>query len=209
MPVRPRADHGTTAPAGTNGGRGGSTPDPTVVERVVAAVLVELAERGRDGLTMDRVAQRAGVSKTTVYTRWRTKEDLLVAAYRQVAQPLPPLGTGSLRGDIDRLWEVVSAGGADPSYPILLAELLAAASIDETLQPELRRLGDDWNDGIQAMFREAQGRGELADDVDVDLLTEALVAIALHRSLFKVRPIDHTLRAAIDTLVFRSPPPLT
>ena len=44
--------------------------------------------------------------------------------------------------------------------------------------------------------------------VDVDLLTEALVAIALDRVLFKVRPFDETLRAAIDTLVFRSPPPL-
>ena len=206
MPAPRHADHHTPDPPTMNGGRGGSTPDPTVVGRVVVAVLAELAERGRDGLTMDRVAKRAGVSKTTVYTRWRTKDDLVVAAYRQVAQPFPTLDTGSLRGDVDLLWEVVNAGGQDPGYPVLLAELLAAASTDEALRPELRRMGDDWNDGIQTMFRAAQTRGELADNVDIDLLTEALVAIALHRVLFKVRPIDHTLRTAIDTLVFRSPP---
>lgn len=185
---------------------GGSVPDPTITDRVVQAVVAELAECGRDRLSMDRVAKRAGVSKTTVYTRWRSKEDLLVAAYRQVSRPFPTLDTGSLRGDLDLLWQTVLAGAADSRYGIVMAELLGAASTNPELRPVLQAVGDNWNTGIEAMLRAGQERGELDADVDVSLLTDAIVSLTLRRLLFQLRPIDDTLRADIDTFVFHSPP---
>jgi AcrR family transcriptional regulator len=185
---------------------GGSVPDPTVADRVVEATLVELTESGRDRLSMDRVAKRAGVSKTTVYTRWRSKDDLLVAAYRQVSRPFPTLDTGTLKGDFDLLWQTVLAGAADNRYGIVMAELLSAASTNPDLRPVLRAVADSWNAGIEAMLRAGQERGELGEDVDVPLLTDAIVSITLRRLLFQLRPIDETLRADIDTFVFHSPP---
>lgn len=187
-------------------GRGGSTPDPAVADRVVEAVLEELAESGRDHLSMDRVARRAGVSKTTVYTRWRTKDDLLVAAYRRVSRPFPVLGTGTVRGDLDVLLDTVVAGAAGDRYATVLTELLAAAATNPSLRPELRNVADSWETGILAMLQGGQERGELDEDVDLPLLTDAITSLTLRRVLFRLRPLDHTLRADIETLVFRSPP---
>lgn len=185
---------------------GGSLPDPTVTQRVVQAVLEELAESGRTHLTMDRVAKRAGVSKTTMYTRWRTKDDLLVAAYRQSSRPFPPLATGTLRGDIDLLLQAVIAGAADNHYGRVLTELVAAAATNPALQPELQQVADNWNTGIHTMLQAGQDRGELDPDTDLALLTDAIISITLRRLLFRTRPIDATLLADIQALVFQSPP---
>lgn len=191
-------------PTSTRGG--GSLPDPTVEHRVVQAVLEELAESGRANLSMDRVAKRAGVSKTTVYTRWSTKEDLLVAAYRQSSRPFPALATGTLRGDLDLLLKAVIAGAADNHYGRVLTELLSAAGTDPSLQPELQRVAGNWNTGIQDMLQAGLDRGELDADTDVALLTDAIISITLRRLLFRSRPIDATLSADIHSIVFRSPP---
>ena len=185
---------------------GGSVPDPTVAHRVVQAVLEELAESGRTHLSMDRVAKRAGVSKTTMYTRWRTKEDLLVAAYRESSRPFPPLNTGTLRGDLDLLLHTVIAGAADNNYGTVLTELLSAAATNPTLRPELQRVADNWNTGIHTMLQAGQDRGELDPDTDLTLLTDAIISITLRRLLFRLRPIDTTLLADIQALVFHSPP---
>jgi AcrR family transcriptional regulator len=187
------------------GQRGGSLPDPTVAPRVIEAVLDELATTGRDGLSMDRIANRAGVSKATIYRRWRTKDDLLVAAYQQLSRPFPELATGTLTGDLDALFAVVLEGAADHRYPIVLTELVAAAATDPTLRPHLHTVSDNWQTGIQQMLTAAQHRNELDRDVAIDLLAETISALALRRIMFATAPIDHTLRTDLDTLI-RHPP---
>lgn len=193
--------------AGAKGG--GSRPDPSVEPRVIEAVLDEVAAGGRDRLSMDRIANRAGVSKVTIYTRWRSKDELLLAAYRHLAQPFPPVDTGSLSGDIDALCDMVLAGAADGRYRTVLTELAAAASTDPTLGPHLHEASTSWRAGLQAMLRTAQDRGELTTDVDVSLLAEALTAFTLRRLIFQDPPIDNTLRAALHTLVHQLPHPQT
>ena len=192
--------------AGSKGG--GSRLDPTVEPRVIEAVLDEVAAGGRDRLSMDRIAARAGVSKATVYTRWRSKDELLLAAYQHLAQPFPPVETGSLSGDIDVLCDLVLAGAADGRYRSVLTELAAAASTDPTLAPHLHEASTSWRAGLQAMLRAAQERGELTADIDVSLLAETLTAFTLRRLIFQDPPIDNTLRAALQTLVHRPPAPM-
>lgn len=186
------------------GQRGGSLPDPAVAPRVIDAVLDELAASGRDRLSMDRIAKRAGVSKVTIYRRWRTKDDLLVAAYQQLSRPFPELATGTLAGDLDTLLAVVHAGAADPRYAVVLTELVAAAATDPGLRPHLHAVSENWQTGIRDMLTAAQERGEHDDDVDTDLLAEILAALVLRRIMFAA-PIDHTLRDDIGTLL-RHPP---
>src|SRR5258706_13847132 len=72
-----------------------------VVARVLRATIEELARIGYGALSIEEVANRAGVNKTTVYRRWPTKAELVRAALRsmgddKVCQP----ATGSLRGDL-------------------------------------------------------------------------------------------------------------
>jgi AcrR family transcriptional regulator len=187
------------------GQRGGSLPDPTVEPRVIEAVLNELAASGREGLSMDRIANRARVSKATIYRRWPTKHDLLVAAYQQLSRPFPDLETGTLTGDLDALLAVVLKGAADHRYAVVLTELVAAAATDPDLRPHLHAVSDNWQTGIRQLLTDAQGRGELDADVAVDLLAEVISSLVLRRVMFATTPIDHTLRTDIDTLLRRPP----
>ena len=187
------------------GQRGGSLPDPTVAPRVIEAVLDELATSGRDGLSMDRIAKRAGVSKVTIYRRWHTKDDLLVAAYQQLSRPFPDLDTGTLTGDLDALLTVVLDGAADHRYPVVLTELVAAATTDPDLRPHLHTVSDNWQTGIRDMLTAAQQRGELDADVATDLLAEIISALVLRRIMFATTPIDHTLRDDLNTLLHHPP----
>jgi len=105
----------------------------TLEQAILRAAIDELGESGYGGLTMDRVAQRAGTNKNAIYRRWPSRAALGVAAYRQLAagdQPLPD--TGTLRGDslellrrANRMWS--SAAGN------ILRSLLAGVADDPEL----------------------------------------------------------------------------
>src|ERR687890_278970 len=66
---------------------------------ILTAAADELVEHGYAGLTMDRVAQRAGTNKNAIYRRWPDRLALGVAAYRQLATTIDPPDTGTLRED--------------------------------------------------------------------------------------------------------------
>lgn len=64
------------------------------------AALEEYGEHGWSGFTMDGVARRAGVGKSTVYLRWQDKDSLLTDAVGTASEPIGVVDTGSLRGDL-------------------------------------------------------------------------------------------------------------
>src|SRR6516225_6106093 len=69
-------------------------------DAILRAAVEELIESGYAGLTMDRVARRAGTNKNTIYRRWPNRAALGIAAYRQLAAAaVPSPDTGELRGD--------------------------------------------------------------------------------------------------------------
>ena len=70
--------------------------------------LALLQEHGYDRLTVDAVANTARASKATVYRRWPSKAELVLAAFIEgVRQVAVPPNTGTLRGDLLSLGEVV------------------------------------------------------------------------------------------------------
>src|SRR5262249_31872929 len=74
---------------------------PKVRAAVLAATLAELAARGSAALTVDDVARRAGVHKTTVYRRWNDRESLVADALTDLAAAdVPVPDTGSVETDL-------------------------------------------------------------------------------------------------------------
>ena len=77
----------------------GSRRRGAALERAILdATAAELGERGYAGLTMDRVAQRAGTNKNAIYRRWSNRAVLALAAYREMAKEAhkaPQTGRGS------------------------------------------------------------------------------------------------------------------
>jgi AcrR family transcriptional regulator len=152
-------------------------------EEILAATLQLLSENGYDRLTMDAVATAARASKATLYRRWSTKADLVVDAVgRTACLPSPEVvDTGSLRGDL--LAFACGAGGLTDRVPMdVLGSVmtavhrepeLAAAVQQSFIAPRLAL--------TRAMFERAAQRGELAEGADVDLLTQVLPAMVVHR----------------------------
>ena len=68
---------------------------------MLAATLELAGEVGVSKMSMDDVAERAKVSKATIYRRWSSKEQLVLDALRSAMSPLDDVDTGSLRGDLE------------------------------------------------------------------------------------------------------------
>lgn len=149
---------------------------------VLEATLTVLADVGYDRLTMDAVATAARASKATLYRRWQTKPALVVDALASQKQPVSAPDTGSLRDDL--LGAFCGTGGlTDPRQVAVLGAVITAITRDAEFAEAFRR--DFVGPRIAAstvIFERARARGEIADDVDLDLLATALPGIVLHRT---------------------------
>jgi AcrR family transcriptional regulator len=153
-------------------------------ERIIEAAIVEFGEQGWSGFTIDKVARRARVGKSTVYLRWADKEALLADAMRanDATLALPP-DTGSLRGDLYELTRVLLRRFRDPvgwaSYRIFLD---AAITENRTgiLPPDVR---DDYMARGMQIFARAEARGDLTIDASAATLMSVLHGAAIHTLL--------------------------
>ncbi len=126
------------------------------------AAAEELREAGYAGMTMDRVARRAGTNKNTIYRRWPQRNALGVAAYSHLADSQTAVpDTGSLRGDVLELLRRANATWSSPQGAIL-RELLVAAGDDPQLLELLREQagGSAMNNAWLTLLGRAVARGE-------------------------------------------------
>jgi AcrR family transcriptional regulator len=162
-----------------------------------------LEERGFVDLTMDEVAQRAGVSKPTIYRRWRTKGTLVFAAFSSdflVRQPQPD--TGSLRGDLLaalRAWIRVVKGTVKGRT---LVGLIAEVQRDPALAEIWR---EQFIGPVRArhriMVERAIERGEVSAETDPEVVLDLVYGAAYHRLLQSHLPLtDHFAQSVVDTV---------
>ncbi len=150
-------------------------------QEILDATLTVLAESGYDRLTMDAVATEAKASKATLYRRWSSKSQLVVDAVCSHKEHPPTPDTGSLRGDL--LAAHCGMGGlGDPRATAVQAAVVTAIARDAEFAATYRRefLGPKVA-ASRVIFERAVARGEVRDDLDVDLLAPALPGIVLHR----------------------------
>ena len=174
-------------------------------EAILAATLEQLTNAGAAALSMDVVAQRAGVGKATIYRRWASKEALVLDVLRAAIEPIPVPDEGSLRADLiaytDEVVERFRAGrGSD-----VLPHLVAASCHDEGLRASL----DDYVRGGQStlrlLLRRGIDRGELPADTDIDLAVEAILGPIFYRHLLSGEPVDRALARRLVEHVLRRP----
>ncbi|HUW01645.1 MAG TPA: TetR/AcrR family transcriptional regulator [Acidimicrobiales bacterium] len=175
-------------------------------ERVRTSVLEAasdlLSEVGYDRLSVDEVAERAGVHKTTVYRRWPTKAELVAeAAQVHSDEHIPIPDTGSLLGDLQVLAagvvaEVGSVAGARRSRSIV-----AAASSSGDLDVELHAFWAHRMAATAPVVERAIERGEVPAGSDPNLIIEALVGPIWLRLLLTGEPIDKAFAHRIAELV--------
>lgn len=185
------------------GRRGGRPRDPRVDEAVLSAALDLLAEQGYARLTIEAVALRAGVAKTSLYRRWSTKELLVLDAVVNVGfadRPEVP-DTGSLHGDM------LSYMGAWIRFRRAQAwanEILANAELKHLFR---RELGAGLTSGYRTIVQRAVDRGELPARTDVELVATLPMALVHQHYVLTGKPVDEALVRRIADQFFGPPAP--
>jgi AcrR family transcriptional regulator len=169
-------------------------------EAILGAAVDELRESGYAGLTMDKVAARAGTNKNAIYRRWPNRLALGIAAYRQLTEAVHPPDTGSLRGDALELLRGANRHWSSPLGAIL-RELIAAAGGTPEM---LTQLQDQSSGAVAAPWLTILGRAVARGEAAPEALHPrvATVAIVLLRNEFVVRGVptapDEVLVEIVD-----------
>lgn len=169
---------------------------------VVAAVLAELAESGYHGMTVDGVARRAGVNKTTLYRRWGSRSALVAEAVQdRVAERVPIPDTGSLREDLLELTRTAIGNALSPEVNAVIRAAAGGWSNDEFLRGGTRQF---WAERLELdgeVVRRAVERGEIAE-TDPAAVIEAVLGPPYFRMLVSAREIDDQFIVdTVDTVV--------
>jgi AcrR family transcriptional regulator len=152
---------------------------------ILDAALAAFIEHGFDGMSIEGVAERAGVGKTTIYRRWASKEELVAAAVGTLVREVAVPDTGSVRDDVlvlvrqlVRLFRSGEAGGALPRMvgEVASGSALGRAYVEQVILPRRRMAAEAVRRGI--------ARGELREDLDVELAIDQLLGPLIVRRLF-------------------------
>jgi AcrR family transcriptional regulator len=170
---------------------------------ILEAAAELLLDRGLSAVSMDAVAERAGVSKATIYRWWPTKETLaLDALYNEWAAVQPATrSTGSLRGDLLALlrpW--VRLAGSRP-YGRVIGALVTEAQTDPEFGTVYRsRFVEPRREQAREILRRAIERGEIAPDTKIEVAVDMLYGPLYHRLLHGHAPLsDRFVRDVVDT----------
>jgi AcrR family transcriptional regulator len=172
---------------------------------LLAVTLELLQEHGYDRLTVDAVAAKARASKATVYRRWPSKAELVLAAFiegiRQVA--VAP-DTGTLRGDLLRLGELICQQGQQHAGTIraVLVEVARNPALNDVMQQQFI---EQRKALINHILQQAADRGEIEQAAMNDELWDLLPHYLIFRSIFPGRPpTRQTVQALVDEVIIPS-----
>ena len=165
-------------------------------EAVLAATFALLGETGLGGVSVDEVARRSGVAKTTIYRHWPTRSALLLdACSKLTARPAVP-DTGSLRGDLVALAETV-AERLSGRWSAVLPSVIDAAERDPELAQLHAQLHTDMMSAFRVVIARAQDNGELAKGTVASDLIGAIVGPLFYRRWFSREPLTAAAARAI------------
>lgn len=174
-------------------------------EQSTAAILVAtidlVADVGVAALTVDAVATRAGVSKATIYRRWSTKEALMLDAWMSCVRAPEVPDTGTLRDDLTALFAFFEQPLGNVDLHRVFPQMIAAAKVNADVAEAYRAFIAERRRPMRTVLERAVARGELAADLDLDLVHDLLVAPLLYRWLVSDGPVDERLTRGIVRIV--------
>jgi AcrR family transcriptional regulator len=148
---------------------------------ILDATLELLMEEGYGGLTTDKVALRAGASKSTMYRRWPSKQHLVIAAFDSTPELQIP-DTGSLESDlyavVKEYIHILNNTPLSGVLPALLGERAHNADLAKVLDPLIKRRAIP----LRTVLNRAIDRGELPAKTNADLAAEIIMGPIQMRS---------------------------
>lgn len=157
---------------------------------ILEASLDLLAEVGYGGLTMEGIAGRAGVGKATLYRRWKSTKDVVVAAVSEFVEEIVIPDSGSVEEDLRRLMRraiQVYRGRFGKLMPGLVAAMTVSPEVARAVR---ERFLAGRRAALSVVLERGVARGELRADVNVEIALDFLGGPLFYRLLVTGASLD-------------------
>jgi AcrR family transcriptional regulator len=169
---------------------------------ILRAAVEELAEAGYGGVTIESIAARAGVGKSTIYRHWEDKLALIADAFETFhEQMVPDLGEVPARDAIALLLRHVAEVVIDSTFSRCIPALIEGAERDPRVREFHHRYSADRRQAIIDLIARGIQTGEIRSAVDPELATTALLGAVFYRRLMSSRPFNPEDAERLVTLV--------
>jgi AcrR family transcriptional regulator len=157
---------------------------PETGDAILEAALILFGEAGYEGMTIEAVAARAGVGKATIYRRWSSKDDLIIAAIQEMLASVEVPETGDFRADLVGMiagaLRFMRTSRAGVVFPRMAGEVagrspLGIRYVEKVIGPRRKVL--------RGMIKRGIEQGELRSDLDVNLMADMLMGPIIMRKI--------------------------
>ena len=158
--------------------------------KALAAATDLIVERGVGNLTIEEVAARSGVAKTTIYRHWPERASLIIDTVRASFEHVGTPDTGSLRGDLEAFFFGMVRADLSGTVGHLMPCMIDAASRDPEIEMLLDRISIERQQPVLTIVERAQQRGELPAELDTRVVVGTIVGPIVFRKLIWRQPLD-------------------
>lgn len=175
-------------------------------QAILDAALGELRERGYAALTIEGIASRAGVGKQTIYRWWSSKADVVLDALLDLTSTrITVPDEGSLSDDLIAFLRATFRQRGQ--RPVLIG-LMAEAILDPGFATQFRdRFLFSRRAALRSILQRAVERGEVAAELDLELLIDVVYGVLWYRLLLDHAPISEAAGQQLAALVVRAAKP--
>lgn len=163
----------------------------------IDATVEALLDGGVEGVTLEEVASRSGVAKSTLYRHFGSKEELIATAARGCVVEHPTPDTGNLADDLHFLFQRYQDNDDRHRFGELLPMLIDAGNRDPQIQAIVDALLEERRRPMRTVLQLAQLRGEIADDLDLDTAMAMIIGPLAYRRLVERQPVTPEFKATV------------
>jgi AcrR family transcriptional regulator len=189
--------------------RAGGTVDPRVERSrqvILQAALDELGGVGYGAFTIESVAARAGVAKSTVYRHWPGRLALIADAFETFhEQMVPGIDSGSLRERVERLVRHVAEVVVDSTFTVCIPALIEGAARDPLVREFHHRYAAERRHALVDLLAQGVAAGDFPAHLDPELAALALLGPIFYRRLMTSEPFDPERASELVDTVLGAP----
>jgi TetR/AcrR family transcriptional regulator of autoinduction and epiphytic fitness len=179
--------------------------DPRILRSravIIEAAVAELAEVGYGGVTIEAVAARAGVGKSTIYRHWRDKLELIADAFETFHERMvPDFGELSARAAIELLLGHVAEVVVDSIFSRCIPAMIEGAERDPRVREFFYAYSAERRQVLIDLIRRGIDDGEFDAGLDPELATAAMLGTIFYRRLMTAEPFDPAAAGELVDLV--------
>jgi AcrR family transcriptional regulator len=173
---------------------------------ILRAAVEEMAAVGYGGVTIESIAARAGVGKSTIYRHWPDKLELIADAFETFhEQMVPDLGIVSVRESVVLLLRHVAEVVVDSTFSRCIPALIEGAERDPRVREFHHRYSAERRQALIDLIAVGIDAGEVSPEVDPELATTALLGAIFYRRLMTARPLPPDDTERLVDLVLADP----